>query len=159
MDGYRHRPDGTELRWKQIGVMDLMDDRSSPYFVQWLTGPDQHPGAGGGLIRLETIELAGDAYKISAWLGEPGDHPLKVEWVNPMRAEERTGIGAVHFDTPRGPGPHRLGGQARRVLGAERNRLGLPGRSPGRAARDRELGGSRRAGTAGRPGQGQSAKS
>ena len=105
VENYRHRPDGTELRWKQIGVMDLMDDPQLPFFVQWLTDSAQHPSAGGGPMRLEKIELAGDADKISAWLGEPGDHPLdevKVEWVDPARADAGTGIVAVHFDTPTG---------------------------------------------------------
>jgi Glyoxalase-like domain len=105
VDGHRHRPDGAELHWKQIGVMALMDDPQLPFFVQWLTSPDEHPGAGGGRVRLETIELAGEAGTISAWLGEPSDHPLdevKVEWVDPARAGGVTGIVAVHFDTPAG---------------------------------------------------------
>src|SRR3954465_1998444 len=38
--GNRHRPDGTELRWKQIGVHGLIADPQLPFFVQWDT-PDE----------------------------------------------------------------------------------------------------------------------
>ena len=31
--GNRHRPDGTELRWKQIGVNGLMSDPQLPFFI------------------------------------------------------------------------------------------------------------------------------
>lgn len=105
VSGYRHRPDGAELRWKQIGVMDLMDDPQLPFFVQWLVDRDQHPGAPGGWVRLDAIELAGDADTISHWLGEPSDHPLddvSVHWVDRAVSDGTGGIVAVHFATPAG---------------------------------------------------------
>jgi Glyoxalase-like domain len=105
VDGHRHRPDGTELRWKQIGVMDLMDDPQLPFFVQWLVGGDQHPSAWGSPVRLESIELAGEAETISSWLGEPGDHPLdevSVQWLDPSAVDGESGIVAVLFATPHG---------------------------------------------------------
>ena len=33
--GNRHRPDGVELRWRQLGIKGLMSDPQLPYFVQW----------------------------------------------------------------------------------------------------------------------------
>ena len=33
--GNRHRPDGTELKWRQIGVNGLISDPQLPFFVQW----------------------------------------------------------------------------------------------------------------------------
>ena len=34
--GNRHRPDGTELLWKQIGVNGLISDPQLPFFIEWL---------------------------------------------------------------------------------------------------------------------------
>ena len=36
--GNRHRPDGVELRWKQLGVKGLQADPQLPYFIEWEHG-------------------------------------------------------------------------------------------------------------------------
>src|SRR5690349_20070638 len=33
--GNRYRPDGVELRWRQLGIKGLMSDPQLPYLVQW----------------------------------------------------------------------------------------------------------------------------
>jgi hypothetical protein len=43
--GLRTLPDGTELRWKQIGVLDMIENSSTPFFVEWLT--KRHPSSDG----------------------------------------------------------------------------------------------------------------
>ena len=50
--GNRHRPDGTELRWKQIGVNGLIADPQLPFFIQWEVPAELHPshGADGSLL-------------------------------------------------------------------------------------------------------------
>ena len=35
VNGNRHRPDGLELLWKQLGVKGLQADPQLPFFVQW----------------------------------------------------------------------------------------------------------------------------
>src|SRR6187402_3148556 len=35
VQGNRHRPDGVELRWRQIGVKGLQSDPQLPFFIQW----------------------------------------------------------------------------------------------------------------------------
>ena len=35
VEGNRHRPDGVELRWRQLGIKGLMSDPQLPYYVQW----------------------------------------------------------------------------------------------------------------------------
>jgi hypothetical protein len=83
--GNRHRPDGVELLWKQLGVRGLQSDPQLPFFVQWQIGDDLHPSAGAsGQVSLEALEIAGDPARVSEWLGEPVEQPLedvKVEWV------------------------------------------------------------------------------
>jgi hypothetical protein len=102
VDGNRHRPDGTDLRWKQIGVLDLMDDPQLPFFIQWLSDPSQHPGAAGrGHPTIERVEIAGDPERVSDWLGAPDEHPLEdieVDWVE----ADHPGLVAVQFGTGKG---------------------------------------------------------
>lgn len=101
--GNRHRPDGTELRWKQIGVNGLISDPQLPFFIEWDVPADLHPSAGGdGTFSLASLEIAGDPQRVSEWLGEPVEAPLedvKVEWVAPHGTP---GIIAVQVQTPNG---------------------------------------------------------
>ena len=103
VNGNRHRPDGIELLWKQLGVKGLQADPQLPFFIQWEGDPADHPsnGASGG-ISLESLDIAGDPARVSEWLGQPVEQPLedvKVEWVAPNGTP---GIVAVTFQTPAG---------------------------------------------------------
>ena len=101
--GNRHRPDGTELLWKQIGVNGLISDAQLPFFVQWLSPDELHPSTGGSSEwSLACLEIAGDPQRVSEWLGETVEAPLedvKVEWVAPNGTP---GIIAAQFQTPNG---------------------------------------------------------
>ena len=87
--GNRHRPDGTELRWQQIGVNGLISDPQLPFFIKWESPAELHPSAGAdGSYSLACLEIAGDPQRVSEWLGESVEAPLedvKVEWVAPQR--------------------------------------------------------------------------
>ncbi|MGH3412399.1 MAG: VOC family protein [Marmoricola sp.] len=99
----RHRPDGVELVWKQLGVKGLQADPQLPFFVQWLSDFSEHPSHGAsGKVSLASLEIAGDPVRVSEWLGQPVEQPLedvKVEWVAPNGTP---GIQAVQLQTPRG---------------------------------------------------------
>lgn len=101
--GNRHRPDGTELLWKQLGVKGLQSDPQLPFFIQWETPSSLHPSNGAtGNISLEALEIAGDPARVTEWLGAPVEQPLedvKVDWVAPNGTP---GIVAVSFQTPNG---------------------------------------------------------
>ncbi|MCW2807826.1 MAG: hypothetical protein JWQ93_1781 [Marmoricola sp.] len=103
VNGNRHRPDGTELLWKQLGVKGLQADPQLPFFVEWDINPGDHPSAGAsGNVTLEALEIAGDPARVSEWLGQSVDQPLedvKVEWVAPHGTP---GIVAAQFQTPNG---------------------------------------------------------
>jgi len=103
VNGNRHRPDGVELRWKQLGVKGLQSDPQLPFFVQWETSADLHPSVGAtGRISLEALEIAGDPARVTEWLGAPVEQPLedvKVDWVAPNGTP---GVVAVSFQTPNG---------------------------------------------------------
>jgi hypothetical protein len=104
VDGNRHRPDGVELRWRQIGVQGLLADPQLPYVVSWQTGAQLHPSAGArGDVKLSGLRIGGSPDRLCAWLGEPRDHPLDavdVDWVAPHGTP---GLLAARFDTPAGP--------------------------------------------------------
>ena len=103
VNGNRHRPDGIELLWKQLGVKGLQADPQLPFFIEWDIEEGNHPSAGSsGQVSLECLEIAGDPERVSEWLGQSVDQALedvKVEWVAPHGTP---GIIAAKFQTPNG---------------------------------------------------------
>ena len=105
VDGHRTKPDGTDLSWKQIGVLGTLEDRQMPFFVQWIK--NHHPSTDGKTVaQIVKIEIAGDETTISDWLGLDVKAALgsgiEVDWLNPAENEGETGIIAVHLSTPNG---------------------------------------------------------
>jgi hypothetical protein len=102
-DGHRRRPDGFDLRWKQLGINDVVADPQLPFFVQWLTDDLHHPSAGGASLTLRGLQIAGDQTRIDNYLGTPTRQPLDgiaVEWSPPI--DDETGVIAAVFGTPSG---------------------------------------------------------
>jgi Glyoxalase-like domain len=103
VQGNRHRPDGFELLWKQIGVKGLQADPQLPFVVQWEIDDEEHPSAGAsGELALCALEIAGDPGRVLDWLGEPALAALSdvtVDWVAPHGTP---GILAAHFVTADG---------------------------------------------------------
>lgn len=101
--GNRWRPDGYELRWRQIGVKGLQADPQLPFVVQWDVPDEAHPSYGAsGRITLHALEIAGDPERVAEWLGASATTTLgdvQVEWVAP---HGQPGIVAAHLSTPAG---------------------------------------------------------
>jgi hypothetical protein len=56
IEGIRRRPDGTELKWKQVGLLDAVNNARKPYFIEWLT--PNHPSKDGkATFEISRIEL------------------------------------------------------------------------------------------------------
>lgn len=104
VDGHRNRPDGTDLRWKQLGVLDTLKDSQLPFFIQWLTS--NHPSTDGkGLAEISKIEIAGSETKIESWLNSDIKSTLdgiELTVIDPSENDGETGIVAVTFKTPNG---------------------------------------------------------
>ena len=99
--GHRIRPDGVRLEWKQIGLLNTMEDPQLPFFVQWISDPAQHPSSGATDITVARIEISGDPATVNPWIdGSFMDvmDGVYVEWVD---ADEPGVIGVV-FNTPNG---------------------------------------------------------
>jgi hypothetical protein len=91
-------------------VNDLIADPQLPFFIEWQCEPDQHPSRGASQeVRIERLEIAGDADRVADWLSEVNGDPLvdvDVTWVLPdtdaYDAEATLGLVAVDFTTPQG---------------------------------------------------------
>jgi hypothetical protein len=103
VDGNRHRPDGYDLHWKQIGVNDLINDPQLPFFIQWEVPQAEHPSAAArGDVRIVGLQIAGEPDAVTRWLGQPPEQLLDVDvdWL-PMD-EDQAGLMAVSLQTTNG---------------------------------------------------------
>ncbi len=103
VDGNRSRPDGVELKWRQIGVKGLMSDPQLPYYVQW-EDTSLHPSKGADTsVTIEGLQIAGDPARVRDWLGLPPDKTSTVIDFTFVAPHGTPGLLAVTFDTPQGP--------------------------------------------------------
>ena len=101
--GSRHRPDGVELRWKQLGVKGLMSDPQLPFFVEWDAGVPHPSGVGETQVALKSLEIAGDPERVRDWVGVDKDYVPEGVDFNFVSPKGNPGIMSVTFETPHGP--------------------------------------------------------
>ena len=98
-DGYRTRPDGSELKWKQIGVKEIIGSGELPFFIQWLT--DNHPSKDGNSVaKISKLVIADDEKLADSWFQDELKSALtgvEIEWVKPESNEGDKGIVAVEL--------------------------------------------------------------
>ena len=98
-DGSRTRPDGSELKWKQIGVKDIMGSGELPFFIQWLT--DEHPSkVGNSVAKINKIVIADDEELANSWFKneiKSGLIDIQIEWIKPELNEGEKGIVKVEI--------------------------------------------------------------
>ena len=60
MIGTRRLPNGKELKWKQIGVQEIIENNHYPFFIQWLS--DYHPSTQGAMpvTKIKEIDMNGN---------------------------------------------------------------------------------------------------
>lgn len=109
-EGHRRRPDGVLLQWRQIGLLELIEDPQVPYLIEWCCAAGEHPSAGAdGAVGIDRLEISGQRSQILDWLGTPETDPLPhvhVNWLepaDPADAYEDAGLVAVDFHTAHGP--------------------------------------------------------
>ena len=104
VDGHRTRPDGSDLKWKQIGVKEITDSRELPFFIQWLT--EDHPSKDGNAVsKIEKIVIADKDRLSDSWFKTEilkGLDKVSIDWVDPSTQDGETGIVSVHLTTPSG---------------------------------------------------------
>lgn len=101
--GNRHRPDGFNLEWWQIGTSDKLRDPQLPSVSQWITGPEEHPSRMAETdVDLVALDIAGSPDYVAEWFGMstlPNLEDVEFRWVAPHGAP---GILAAEFTCPRG---------------------------------------------------------
>jgi len=101
--GSRRRPDGVELKWRQLGVKGLIADPQLPYYVMW---DDQalHPSVGATTdVTISGLQIAGDRERVCEWLGLPADQTSSVIDFTFVAPHGTPGLLAVTFVTSKGP--------------------------------------------------------
>lgn len=105
-DGHRRRPDGFDLRWQQLGLLDAAANPQLPFFVRWLTDEQHHPSAGGSRLTLTRLEIAGDEQTVDSYLGASARQSLDgvaVDWRGGATGiPGDTGVLAAVFETASG---------------------------------------------------------
>ena len=96
--GVRKRPDGSELQWKQIGVLDTLDDYQNPFYIQWLV--DLHPSKDGvATSSISKIKIVGSYTSVSKNIEVELDlGSTELQWINPEHIENETGIISIDFN-------------------------------------------------------------
>ncbi len=104
INGHRTRPNGTDLKWKQIGVKEIADTREFPFFIQWLSA--EHPSQDGvPLAEIDKIIIADQNQLTDSWFRDEILSSLggvDIEWVDPSTNDDQSGIVAIHLSTPSG---------------------------------------------------------
>jgi hypothetical protein len=104
IEGNRTLPNGTELRWKQIGVREIADTREFPFFIEWLSS--DHPSSDGE-PKAEIIKIViADHEKLTdSWFKDEILNSLggvSIEWIDPELNDNQTGIVSIQLVTSTG---------------------------------------------------------
>jgi hypothetical protein len=104
IEGHLTRPDGSDLKWKQIGVNEIADSRELPFFIQWLTA--DHPSQDGKAVAaIEKITIADTDQLSHSWFKAEILARLNgtdLEFIDPSGYDAEYGIVTVHLKTPSG---------------------------------------------------------
>lgn len=107
-EGWRRRPDGTELRWRMQDLISTTDFSALPFLIQWIAPPElfpgsahvQHPSGGSGvsLVRLSDPDPKAASRRLSLVLDEDIEYAV---------VQGTPGVVEVVVRTPGGPLPIR----------------------------------------------------
>jgi len=104
VEGNRKKPDGTELKWKQIGVKDIFLMNELPFFVQWQT--KNHPSEDGTAeAKIKKLYISSENKLEKSFFKKEIYNSLTntdIEWLNPNQIDNFIGIDSVDFETRNG---------------------------------------------------------
>ncbi len=102
--GHRTRPDGTDLKWKQIGVKEITDSRELPFFIEWLT--EDHPSKDGlAVASIKKISIVDKEKLGDSWFRNEilsGLQDIEIEWLIPSETDLERGLVEVELLGPTG---------------------------------------------------------
>jgi len=100
--GHRIRPDGVDLHWRQLGVLDTMEQPQAPFFIEWVTAKEHHPAIGGERtgIRVLSIEINSASEDLGPMNQALAPLTDRINWTSDPDSD--FGITAIVFETPHG---------------------------------------------------------
>ena len=54
VEGQRKKPNGSILQWKQLGVLNILEDSQQPFYIEWIS--KEHPSS-DGIAQSKLLEL------------------------------------------------------------------------------------------------------
>ena len=104
VEGHRTRPDGTDLKWKQIGVKEITESRELPFFIQWLT--EDHPSKDGNAVaKIKKIIISDKDELKDSWFKDEiftALNEIEIEWASLENSNGEEGILLIELETSSG---------------------------------------------------------
>ena len=101
VEGVRRKPDGTTLKWKQIGVLDVLNDSKNPFFIEWVSM--NHPSKDGSpKAKLSKIVMNGELKDLNPKFNETFSEILQeieIVWQGTMESNLDSGINFIEIAT------------------------------------------------------------
>jgi hypothetical protein len=101
VEGVRRKPDGTTLKWKQIGVLDVLNDSKNPFFIEWISM--NHPSKDGSPnAKLSKIVMNGELKDLNPKFNDNFSEILQeieIVWQGTMENNLDTGINFIEITT------------------------------------------------------------
>ena len=98
VDGQRKKPNGSILQWKQLGVLEVLQDSQQPFYVEWVS--KEHPSSDGiAHSKLSELFIFGEENSSLKSLNEFKSVILKninINFINPQ--SQITGIKEIAFE-------------------------------------------------------------
>ena len=101
VEGHRRRPNGSDLTWKQIGIIEILEKPSLPFFIQWesLTHPSTDGEPSSRLVKIVMSGTSNDfAASITGRLHKEILDQVNLDWLQ----GEDFGISSIVFETKDG---------------------------------------------------------
>ena len=101
VEGHRRRPNGSDLTWKQIGIIEILGKPSLPFFIQWesLTHPSTDGEPSSRLVKIVMSGTSNDfVASITGRLQKEILDQVNLDWLQ----GEDFGISSIVFETKDG---------------------------------------------------------
>ena len=101
VEGVRRKPDGTTLKWKQIGVLDVLNDSKNPFFIEWISM--NHPSKDGSpRAKISKIVMNGELKDLNPKFNETFSEvsqEIEIVWQGTMEGNFDAGINFIEIKT------------------------------------------------------------
>ena len=101
VEGVRRKPDGTTLKWKQIGVLDILNDSKNPFFIEWISM--NHPSKDGSpRAKINKIVMNGELKDLNPKFNDTFlevSQEIEIVWQGTMEGNFDAGINFIEIKT------------------------------------------------------------